>query len=130
MQTFLRKQIWEWTGPRYNNLITKQADHLTTKIILKTKTLPARLLIKQETLSESCTDLAYANAPFRVREPPAGPEKLTYISPDCTFSKIWSIVPDQLVPNAQPKVIALEHLPHRSKATTQRKVLPDSQPIL
>ena len=41
MQTFLLKQIWEWTGPRYNNLITKQADHLNTKILLKTKTLPA-----------------------------------------------------------------------------------------
>ena len=54
----------------------------------------------------------------------------SYISPDGTFPKIWSIVPDTSSPIAQPKVIALEHLPHRSKAITLRKVLPDSQPIL
>ena len=55
----LTEQIWEWTGPRYNNLITKQVDHLNTKILLKTKTLLAHiLLIKHERLSESCTDLA------------------------------------------------------------------------
>ena len=28
-----------------------------------------------------------ANAPFRVREPPAGPKKLSYISPEGTFPK-------------------------------------------
>ena len=31
-----------------------------------------------------------ANAPFRVCEPPAGPKKLSYISPDVTFPKILS----------------------------------------
>ena len=31
-----------------------------------------------------------ANAPFRVREPPAGPKKLSYISPEGTFPKILS----------------------------------------
>ena len=34
-----------------------------------------------------------ANAPFRVCEPPAGPKKLSYISPEGTFPKIWSISP-------------------------------------
>ena len=71
-----------------------------------------------------------ANAPFRVREPPAGPKKSSYISPDGTFPKIWPIVPDTCSPIAQPKVIALEHLPHQLKAITQRKVLQDSVRIL
>ena len=31
-------------------------------------------ILRKQRLSESCTDLAKANAPFRVREPPAGPK--------------------------------------------------------
>ena len=38
-----------------------------------------------------------ANAPFRVREPPAGPKKMSYLSPDDTFPKKSSISPT-LVP--------------------------------
>ena len=105
---------------RINNILRLKIEFpLHTYYSSSRKGFPSHVLISCE-----------ANAPFWVREPPAGPEKLTYISPDGTFPKIWSIVPDQLAPNAQPKVIALEHLPHQSKAITQRKVLPDSQRIL
>ena len=34
-----------------------------------------------------------ANAPFRVREPAAGPKKLSLSSPESTLPKIWSILP-------------------------------------
>ena len=37
--------------------------------------------------------LLMENAPFRVREPPAGPKKLSYISPEGTFLGILSILP-------------------------------------
>ena len=32
-------------------------------------------------------------APFQVREPPAGPKKIRYLSPEGTFQKNWSISP-------------------------------------
>ena len=37
--------------------------------------------------------LLKANAPFRVREPPAGLKKLSLSLPESTFPKIWSISP-------------------------------------
>ena len=105
---------------RINNILRSKIEFpLHTYYSSSRKGFPSHVLISRQ-----------ANAPFRVREPPAGPKKLSYISPDGTFPKIWPIVPDTSSPIAQPKVIALEHLPHRSKAITLRKVLPDSQPIL
>ena len=44
--------------------------------------------------------------------------KKTNVLPAGTFPKIWPIVPDTSLPITQPKVIALEHLPHHSKAIT------------
>ena len=47
-----------------------------------------------------------ANAPFRVREPPAGPKKLRYIAPEGTFLKILSILP-----TLTPVVLELQNFP-------------------
>ena len=105
---------------RINNILRRKIEFpQRTYYSSSRKGFPSHVLISRQ-----------ANAPFRVREPSAGPNKLSFILPDGTFPKIWPIVPDTSSPIAQPKVIALEHLPHRSKAITLRKVLPDSQPIL
>ena len=105
---------------RINNILRSKIKFpLRTYYSSSRKGFPSHVIIPLE-----------ANAHFRVREPPAGPKKSSYISPDGTFPKIWPIIPDTCLPIAQPKVIALEHLPHQSKAITQRKVLPDSQRIL
>ena len=105
---------------RPNNILRSKIKFpLHTYYSSSRKGFPSHVLISRD-----------ANAPFRVREPPAGPKKLSYTSPDGTFHIICPSVPDTSSPIAQPKVIALEHLPHQSKDITQRKVLPDSHRIL
>ena len=47
-----------------------------------------------------------ANAPFQVREPPAEPQKLRYLSPEGTFPKNLSILP-----TLAPAVLELQNFP-------------------